>query len=70
MFATFEPSKIEVSVKKVAVPVIIASKEAFDVVHGTLPNSLKAMPVRIQVKVIGKSKKCNAEGGWLLKIVP
>jgi hypothetical protein len=59
---------VSVSVKKIAVPVSIEEKEAFVLVQGKLPASLKKATVRINVKVKGKTAKCNAEDGWLLKI--
>ncbi len=60
--------QIEVSVKKIAVPVTMEDKEAFVLVRGKLPDSLKATPARISVKIKGKTAKCNTEEGWLLKI--
>jgi hypothetical protein len=68
LFDANNPNQIEVTVKKIVVPVTIESKGDMAVVHGKLPESLKATPVRINVKVKGKSSKCNVEEGWLLKI--
>jgi hypothetical protein len=33
-----------------------------------LPEELKATAARLNVKVKGKTEKCNSEEGWLLKI--
>jgi hypothetical protein len=38
------------------------------VVHGKLPEALKATAARVNIKVKGKTAKCNSEAGWLLKI--
>lgn len=68
VFDAAYPKQIEVSVKKIAVPVTIEEKEAFILVRGQLPASLKSTPARISVKVKGKTAKCNTDEGWLLKI--
>lgn len=68
VFDAYSAKHIDVSVKKIAVPVSIEEKDAFVLVQGKLPASLKQATVRITVKVKGKTAKCNAEDGWLLKI--
>ncbi len=68
VFEAHNPKNIEVSVKTTVVPITTEIKEAFVLVQGKLPETLKATTVRIRVKVKGKTPKCNAEDGWLLKI--
>ncbi len=68
VFDAYNSKHIDVSVKKIAVPVKIEEKQAFTLVQGKLPDTLKNTTVRIVVKVKGKTAKCNVEDGWLLKI--
>ncbi len=68
VFDAYNPKNIEVRIKKAVVPITTEIKEAFVLVHGTLPETVKAATVRISVKVKGKTAKCNAEDGWLLKV--
>jgi hypothetical protein len=70
LFDANNPQHIEVTVKKIAVPVTIEDKGDMAIIHAKLPESLKNTPARINVKVKGKSAKCNTEEGWLLKITP
>lgn len=68
VFNANNPKQIEVMVKNEVVPVTIEDKGEMVIVHGKLPEGLKATPARITAKVKGKTSKCNAEEGWLLKI--
>jgi hypothetical protein len=68
VFEAYDPKQIEVTVKKIAVPLTIEDKGELAIVHGKLPEGLKATAARIEVKVKGKTSKCNSEEGWLLKI--
>ncbi len=61
-----DPSEVEVTAKKIPVPVTSEDKGTFFAFKGTLPDSLSNTAARIQVKV--HSKKCPADKGWLLKI--
>ncbi len=70
VFDAQSPKHIEVTAKKITVPVTMEDKGDMVVVHGKLPEALKDTAARIQVKVKGKTEKCNTEEGWLLKISP
>ncbi len=66
------PDNIKVTVKKQPVEVTKEDKEAFYLVKGKLPASVKGTVARIHVtaaSVTGNtSAKCNNADGWLLKI--
>lgn len=66
------PNNIKVTVKKEPVEVTKEDKEAFYLVKGKLPATLKGTVARIHVtaaSVTGNtSAKCNNADGWLLKI--
>ncbi len=68
VFDAHNPKQVEVSVKNIPVPVTIDDKGEMAIVHGKLPEEIKATAARITVKVKGKTSKCNSEDGWLLKI--
>ena len=68
VFDAHNPKNIVVTVKKQVVPLIIEDKGEMLVLQGKLPELLKNTAARIQVKVKGKTEKCNSEEGWLLKI--
>lgn len=62
------PGHIHVSIKQEPVAVQVEDKETFYLVKGKLPEDLKNTIVRISVKAKAKVSKCDAEGGWLLKV--
>ncbi|MDX8128954.1 hypothetical protein QLH52_16770 [Methylomonas sp. OY6] len=62
------PGHIHVSIKQQPVAVQIEDKDTFYLVKGKLPDDLKNTVVRISVKAKAKVSKCDADGGWLLKI--
>lgn len=67
-FNVQRPEEIEVTVKNIPVPVTFEDKESFLLVKGNLPASLNNTTARISIKVMSKVARCDAEGGWLLKI--
>jgi hypothetical protein len=62
------PNHIHVSIRQEPVKIKVEDKDTFYVVKGNLPPELKNETVRISVKAKAKSAKCDAEGGWLLKV--
>jgi hypothetical protein len=68
LFDAHHANHVEVTVKKIVVPVTFEKKGELTVVHGKLPESLKGTAARIVVKIKGKLPKCNMEEGWLIKI--
>lgn len=62
------PGHIHVSIKQEPAVVQIEDKDTFYLVKGKLPEELKNTVVRISVKAKAKISKCDAEGGWLLKV--
>lgn len=60
--------ELEVTVKNEPVPLTFENKDAFYLVKGKLPTSLSNTTARISIKVASKVARCDAEGGWLLKI--
>lgn len=62
------PGHIHVSIKQEPVAVQVDDKDTFYWVKGKLPENLKNTVVRISVKAQAKVSKCDAEGGWLLKV--
>lgn len=62
------PGHIHVSIKQQPVAVQIEDKDTFYLVKGKLPEELKNTVVRISVKAKAKVSKCDADGGWLLKV--
>ncbi len=62
------PGHIHVSIKQEPVEVQVDDKDTFYLVKGKLPDSLKNTIVRISVKAKAKNSKCDAEGGWLVKV--
>ena len=63
------PENISVTVKNIPVEIIAEFKDPFYAVTGKLPDSLRNTVARINIKVSGKSSHCEAENGWLVKIV-
>lgn len=61
-------SQIHVSIRQQPIKVDIEDKETFFLVKGKLPPEYKNEVVRVSVKAITKSTKCDAEGGLLLKV--
>lgn len=62
------PGHIHVSIRQEPVEVSIEDKETFYLVKGKLPDDIKRETVRISVKAKAKVGKCDADGGWLLKV--
>ncbi|MGY6275649.1 hypothetical protein [Methylomonas sp. MgM2] len=62
------PDHIHVNIKQRPIHVAVEDKETFYIVRGKLPEDIKNTVVRISVTVKAKSGKCDAEGGWLLKV--
>jgi hypothetical protein len=67
-FDVYQPKNIEVSIKKINIPLTLEDKGDLVIVQGQLPENLMDMPVRISVKIKAKNPKCNTEEGWLVKI--
>jgi hypothetical protein len=70
LFDANNPQNIEVTVKKIAIPVTIEDKGEMAIIHAKMPESLRNTAARINVKVKGKTAKCDSETGWLFKITP
>lgn len=62
------PGHIHVSIKNQPIDVTIDDKETFYLVKGRLPEDIKNSVVRVSVQLKAKVAKCDAEGGWLLKV--
>lgn len=62
------PGHIHVSIKQQPIAVTVEDKDTFYLVKGTLPEDIKNTVVRISVELKSKVGKCDAEGGWLLKV--
>ncbi|WP_446808750.1 hypothetical protein ACH50O_15945 [Methylomonas sp. 2BW1-5-20] len=62
------PGHIHVNIKQEPIEVQIEDKDTFYLVKGKLPEGLKNTFVRISVKAKAKVSKCDADGGWLLKV--
>lgn len=62
------PGHIHVSIKQQPIDVTIEDKDTFYLVKGKLPEDIKNSVVRISVELKSKVGKCDAEGGWLLKV--
>lgn len=62
------PGHIHVSIRQEPVQVSIENKETFYLVKGRLPADIKNETVRISVKAKAKVGKCDADGGFLLKV--
>ncbi|MGZ4958032.1 MAG: hypothetical protein ACXV7J_02160 [Methylomonas sp.] len=62
------PGHIHVSIRQEPVDVSIEDKETFYLVKGRLPDDIKNETVRISIKAKAKVGKCDADGGWLLKV--
>lgn len=62
------PEHIHVKIKQQPIDITLEDKETFYLVKGKLPADIKNTVIRIAVTVKAKSSKCDAEGGWLLKV--
>lgn len=62
------PGHIHVTIKGEPVPFNIEDKETFYWVRGKLPADIKNTTVRISVKARAKNPRCDADGGWLVKV--
>lgn len=62
------PGHIHVSIKQQPIEVTIEDKDTFYLVKGKLPKEIKNSVVRISVSLKSKFSRCDAEGGWLLKV--
>jgi hypothetical protein len=62
------PSHIHVSIKQQPIEITIEDKDTFYLVKGKLPVEIKNSVVRISVSLKSKASRCDAEGGWLLKV--
>lgn len=62
------PGHIHVSIKQQPIKVTIEDKDTFYLVKGKLPEEIKNSVVRISVSLKSKVGRCDAEGGWLLKV--
>lgn len=62
-----DPATIQVTVKQQPVAVTVTPKNNTFQVTGRLPENLKGTYARIDVSASG-SKRCQASGGWLVKI--
>jgi hypothetical protein len=67
-FNVQHPDEIEVTIKNEPIDVTFEDKDAFILVKGKLPAIYKNTTVRINIKINSKISKCDAEGGWLLKV--
>lgn len=68
VFGTKNPDDIEVTAKKIPVPVKVDVRDDFFLVTGTLPAEIKDSAARINVKIKGKIANCTEESGWLVKV--
>ncbi|GAB4269752.1 MAG: hypothetical protein Kow0065_19810 [Methylomicrobium sp.] len=67
-FGFDKPENLEVTVKKIPIPITTEFKDPFYVVRGKLPAELKGTHARINVKLKSPIIKCISEEGWLIKI--
>ena len=65
-----KPEQIEVTIKSQVVALTIEPKGDFFRITGKLPPELRDTTARINIKVIAKNEKCNAQAGWLVTITP
>lgn len=68
VFGFDKPENLEVTVKKIPVPITTEFKDPFYVVRGKLPAELKGTYARINVRLKSPIVKCISEDGWLVKI--
>lgn len=62
------PGHIHVSIKQQPIELTIEDKGTFYLAKGKLPKEIKNSVVRISVSLKSKVSRCDAEGGWLLKV--
>lgn len=67
-FGFDKPENLEVTVKKIEIPITTEFKDPFYVVRGKLPAELKGTYARINVKLKAPTPRCISEDGWLIKI--
>ena len=63
------PDLVTVTIKNIAVELNSEYKEPYYEMKVKLPESLHNTVARINIKVNGKMSHCEAEGGWLVKIL-
>lgn len=59
---------IEMTVKKIPVPIKAVDKDRFFEVTATLPAELRGVAARVNVKVKSTYAACEYDNGWLYKI--
>ena len=62
------PGNIHVFIRDEPVQLTFEDKETFYVVKGKLPGKFKNEVVRVNIRVKTKMSKCDADGGFLLKV--
>lgn len=62
------PGHIHVTIREHPVELNLEDKETFYLVKGKLPLEYKNETIRINIKVKAKIKKCDEDGGLLLKV--
>ena len=62
-----DPTKIQLTAKKIPVEVAVEDRNVFYIVRGKLPDSLQGTYARISIKATAMLG-CSASDGWLLKI--
>lgn len=62
------PGHIHVSIQQQPVEITVEDKETFYLVKGNVPADIRNKAVRISVQLKAKYSKCDAEGGWLVKV--
>lgn len=62
------PGHIHVSILQQPVDITVEDKETFYLVKGKLPADIRNKTIRVSVQLKAKYSKCDAEGGWLLKV--
>ena len=62
------PGHIHVTIREQAIPLKVESKDTFYLAKGNLPAEIKNQTVRISYSAKAKNGKCDADGGWLVKV--
>ncbi len=62
------PGHIHISIREKPIKVSVENKDTFYLVKGNLPPEIRNETVRISVSAKSKISKCDADGGWLLKV--
>lgn len=63
------PDLVSVTIKNIEVELSSDYKEPYYEIKAKLPSSLHNTVARINIKVNGKMSHCEAENGWLIKIL-